>query len=682
MMIKVTNATAGMLPQQRPVLTVLLFLVALSIPARAQNIQFTRQFGSISNDGAGKVAVDATGVYVVGSTWGALPGQTFTGRVGPYTDAFVCKYDANGNVLWVRQFGSTVSDGATGVAVDATGIYVVGYTAGALPGQPTSAEGQGAFIRKYDPTGNHVWTRQFGAASFDFARAVAVDATGIYVVGSVSGALAGQTSAGGQDAFLRKYDANGSVVWDRQFGTSTYDGALDVATGPSVVYVVGHTYGALPGQTYAGRADGPFPDAFVRKYDTNGSELWTRQFGRSDSDELDAVAVDATGVYVAGTIAFSFLPGQIHMGDWDAFVRKYDTNGSELWTRQFGTSGSDWAMAVALDATGIHVAGTVSGALPGQTSVGQQDAFVRKYDGNGNEVWTRQFGTTGNDGAGGLALTAAGLYVAGSTAGIFPGESSAGGADAFLAKVYSPPPPPAVSDGGAVNNASFAPSPSPIAPGSIAAVFGTNLNDGSTVLFSSFGSDGKLVTTLGGATAKINNIPAPIFYSTPGQLGIQIPTELAGQTAATLQVTVAGQESASRTIVLDALAPGIFTLTQDGKGAVAALHQDGVTAVTAQNPARPDEIVVIFATGLGAIVPPLATGAAATGNRTVSAATVTIDGIPAEVQFSGAAPGFVGLNQINVRIPPNSRSGTNIPVALSIGGKQSNPATIAVSVAN
>jgi len=115
----------------------------------------------------------------------------------------------------------------------------------------------------------------------------------------------------------------------------------------------------------------------------------------------------------------------------------------------------------------------------------------------------------------------------GSTNGILPGQTPVEGWDAFVVKLAaSSGVSPTVNDGGVVNNASFVPSPAPVAPGSIAAVFGSNLNDGPTVLFSSFGPDGKLVTSLGGASVTINNVPAPIFYSTPGQLGIQIPFEL------------------------------------------------------------------------------------------------------------------------------------------------------------
>ncbi len=87
---------------------------------------------------------------------------------------------------------------------------------------------------------------------------------------------------------------------------------------------------------------------------------------------------------------------------------------------------------------------------------------------------------------------------------------------------------------------------------------------------------------------------------------------------------------------------------------------------------------MFFATGLGVVTPPLATGEPSAGNRTASTPTVTIDGAAAEILFSGAAPGFVGLNQINLRIPPNTRTGPNIPVVLTVGGKPSNPVTIPV----
>ena len=454
-----------------------------------------------------------------------------------------------------------------------------------------------------------------------------------------------------------------SIQWIRQFGTANDDFVYGVAVDASGVYVVGSTPGRLPGQTSFGAGD-----AFVRKYDANGNELWTRQFGSTaagSDDRAYGVSADATGIYLVG-YTMGPLPGQTNGG---GFLRKYDHGGNELWTRQFFSV----FPALATDSTGVFVVGTSRGS------------FITRYDLSGNASWSSQLpvGSPGDVEAVGVAVYGTSIYVAGHTYGTLPGQIKIGGrgnVDAFVVKLAaSSALPPAVSDGGVVNSASYAPSPVPVAPGSIAAIFGSNLNNGSAVLFSCFGPDGKLATSLGGASVRINDIPAPMFYSTPGQLGIQIPFELAGQTSATIQATVGGQTSLSRTIFLDALAPGIFTANNQGTGAAAALHEDGVTPVTEQRPARPGEVVVLYATGLGAVTPALATGAPSTGNRTSATATVNIDGIPGEVQFSGTAPGFVGLNQINIQIPPNTRPAPNIPVVLSIGGKQSNSVTIAVS---
>lgn len=248
-------------------------------------------------------------------------------------------------------------------------------------------------------------------------------------------------------------------------------------------------------------------------------------------------------------------------------------------------------------------------------------------------------------------------------------------------------PVPSVSDGATVNNASFAPHPAPMAVGSIAAIFGANLNDGTALCGSSFGANGLLITSLCGASVTVNNIAAPIFYATPGQLGIQIPFELAGSTTANVVVTVADQSSTPRTIFLETAAPGVFTLNQagTGQGAILIANSDIIAAPAnsvpgrTTRPARRGEIVTIFGTGLGAVSPALATGAPSTGNTTATAATVTIDGMPAVVNFSGTAPGFVGLNQINVTVPANARIANDVAVVVTLGGKVGNTVTMAVS---
>jgi YVTN family beta-propeller protein len=313
-------------------------------------------------------------------------------------------------------------------------VYVTGITEGAFPAQ-THFGAQDAFVRKYDANGNELWTRQFGTGGYDEASGGFADGSGVYVVGSTSGALPGQTSSGGpDDAYIRKYDANGNELWTRQFGTGSVDFPIGVFADSAGVYVGGTTFGTLPGQSNSGCGD-----VFIRKYDANGSELWTRQFGSSGCDGGVAVSGDGFNVYVAGHVSGA-LPGQTSSGSDDAFVRKYDTNGNELWTRQFGTSATDSDQrAVSADSSGVYVAGHTLGALPGQTNSGGQDMFVRKYDPSGNEVLTLQLGTGGTDTGYGVAAVSGGAYVAGFVMGALPGQTGAGSADAYVLKLVESP---------------------------------------------------------------------------------------------------------------------------------------------------------------------------------------------------------------------------------------------------
>ncbi len=412
-------------------------LLLTGLPAAAETTLWVRQFGTPACDGAQGVAVDAAGnVYVAGIAGGALPGQTFQGGPsGPCdsTDVFLRKYDAAGNELWTREFGTPGNDQSGGVAVDGAGnVYVAGRVGGALPGQTFQGGNIDAFLRKYDAAGNELWTREFGTAA-DESGGPAVDGAGnVYVVGTTSGTLPGQTSASGEDAFVRKYDAAGNELWTRQFGApgSFTVGLIRAADFAGNVYVAGYTGGALPGQTFAGG----FTDAFVRKYDAAGNELWTREFGTAGGESAGGVAVDGAGnVYVGGNTNGT-LPGQTSAGGFDTFLRKYDAAGNELWTREFGTPDEDVGGLLALDAAGnAYVEGRVGAIASGTTNV-----FVRKYDPAGNVVWISQFGSQVTD-AGGVAVDGSGnVYAAGTTNGTLPGQTSAGGNDPFVLKILQP----------------------------------------------------------------------------------------------------------------------------------------------------------------------------------------------------------------------------------------------------
>jgi trimeric autotransporter adhesin len=244
---------------------------------------------------------------------------------------------------------------------------------------------------------------------------------------------------------------------------------------------------------------------------------------------------------------------------------------------------------------------------------------------------------------------------------------------------------PAVNNAGIVSSACYAScSGNGVAGGSIAAIFGTNLTDGSSCVHATgcdqtFDNQRRLRTNMAGAQVTVNGSPVPIFYATPLTLGIQVPPGLTGSTA-TVQVTVNGQVSNTQTLTLAPVSPGIFTTNFQGTGAGAFTHNDAAgTPVDAQNPARPGETIVLYMTGLGQTTPAVAVGLVPTATtNTTATPTVTIDGLPAQVQFAGLSGCCVGLNQINFVVPAAVHTNTTVNAVVAISGAQSNTVTLAV----
>ncbi|MEJ2358347.1 MAG: SBBP repeat-containing protein [Deinococcales bacterium] len=392
-----------------------------------------RQFGGSSYEYASDVATDGAGnTTLVGYTLGALPGHTSAGAL----DIVLVKYDPDGSQLWARQFGGTSFDLASDVTIDGSGeITLVGRTQGVLPGQ-TSFGGDDLVLVKYDPDGSQLWARQFGGTGNDYASGITTDADGnTTVFGYTSGVLPGQTSAGGADLILVKNDPDGNQLWTRQLGTSLddYSGGITTDAAGNTT-VVGDTAGIFPGQTSAGGTD-----IVLVKYDPNGNQLWTRQFGSAGNDIAGDVTTDAAGNTILVGFTYGELPGQTGAGGTDIILAKYDPNGNQLWTRQFGSTSNDYAYGIATDPAGNStLIGNTLGALPGHPSAGRADVILAKYDPEGSQLWTRQFGSASDDYGYGITADAAGnATLVGDTLGALPGQTSAGSGDVFITQ-YPP----------------------------------------------------------------------------------------------------------------------------------------------------------------------------------------------------------------------------------------------------
>jgi uncharacterized protein (TIGR03437 family) len=202
-----------------------------------------------------------------------------------------------------------------------------------------------------------------------------------------------------------------------------------------------------------------------------------------------------------------------------------------------------------------------------------------------------------------------------------------------------------------------------ISPGTLFTIFGQNFSNATT------GAPRlPLPAGLGGAAVSVNGIPAPLLWVSPAQINAQAPIEIKAGSANVQVQTVGGTAISLQPALVTDAAPGIFSLSGTGIGPGVIAHAD-FSIVSKASPAKPGEVVILYATGLGKTNPAIAAGKAGNGEPTVLTPTVSIGGQPASVLFSGSAPGFAGLYQLNVQVP-NVPAGDQ-PVLLTIGEKTS-----------
>ncbi len=499
------------------------------------------------------------------------------------------------------------------------------------------------------------------------------------------------------DAFVMKLDPSGTrIVYSTYLGGSGADLGQGIAVDSlGRAYVTGLTSSFdFPLAKALQPHPGGYLDASLSALDPSGSQLlWSTYLGGADDDRPSSVALDPAGnVHLAGWTLSTDFPlfhaSQPHFSGnpgaslGDAFVTKVKSDGSALIYSTY-LGGDANANAVAAGLTGdTYVAGsTGSKDFPVVNAVqsalaGTQSAFVAMWNGQTGALQLASYlGGSASDSANAIAADSSGnAYIAGVTRSpdfpqIYPFQSYYGGAgDAFLAKI-APTSGPSIELAGVANAASYG---ATVSPGEIFSVFGTAL-----AVTPASAMAPPLPVKLSDVSVNVNGVPAPMFYVSPLQINAQIPFDTASGNA---QVQVS---STAGTAVVNAevapTAPAIFAVNEQGTGAGAIEHALTGQLVTNANPAASGEAISIYCTGLGTVNPTVATGAASPvpPAQTVLPVQVFIAGASAQVEFSGLAPGFAGLYQVNAQVPVSSPSGEQ-NLYLTVGGATSNTVTLAI----
>lgn len=395
---------------------------------------------------------------------------------GATTDAFLLKLDAAGNRMWATYYGGTAIDGAYSIAVDASGnIYMTGTTTSstniAFGGfQNVNAGGGDAYLVKFDPNGNRLWATYYGGSGQEAGNGVTTDALGnVYLTGvtwSSSGIAYGgfQNSFGGgsTDAFVVKFDSAGVRLWASYYGGPGNDDGSSIVTD-----IAGSLYIAGTTRSISDIASGGFQsvfgggntDAFLVKLDSAGNRIWATYYGGTGEESGTDVAPDPTGnIYLTGNttstsdIATSGFQN-VNGGGADAFLVKFDAAGNRIRGTYYGGSGGELGTAVSTDPSGnaylagrtTSIAGISDGGFQNSYGGGFNDGFLVTFSDSGTRICATYYGGTGNDMAEGITMDAIGnLYMVGQTndtaaiaSGGFQNIYGGGFADAFVVKFMS-----------------------------------------------------------------------------------------------------------------------------------------------------------------------------------------------------------------------------------------------------
>ncbi|MBJ6107946.1 T9SS type A sorting domain-containing protein [Hymenobacter sp. BT523] len=424
-------------------LLVLLWLAGPAARAQAPAWQMAVAAGG-PNSYVQTMAADGSGnVYVAGSFSGTATFGSTTLTSAGGKDVFVAKWNnTTRGFVWAQSAGGTADDAASKVAVNGTSIFLAGSSSSPTVNfgatQLTNSGNANGFIAKLIDAGNSTifaWAQRTDG----IVTSIAVNGSAIYTTGTFSSFARFDSvtlfGAGGSDVFVAKltdFGTTSGFAWAKQAGGAGSDYATAIAVSGTDVYVAGFFLGSSTvfGNLTVANAGGQ--DAFVAKLTdaaSAGNFVWAQRAGGTGNDQVTAISISGTGVYVAGRFGFpsaSFGSASLTTaGGTDIFIAKLTDSGpgsSFVWAQRAGSPYDDYAMSLSMASgnsmylTGIIDSPTADFGGTVLTTAGDTDMYVAKLQDNGNNAafaWAQQAGGIFNDQGSAVAASGTQVYVAG-----------------------------------------------------------------------------------------------------------------------------------------------------------------------------------------------------------------------------------------------------------------------------
>jgi len=374
----------------------------------------------IGNDGF-VYAVGATNSTTNIATTGAHLTTFQGGNNSIGSDAFITKFDTDGNCIWATYYGGTNVDLGLSLAVDTAGyLYMAGRTNSQTGISTTgshqaikagTSSGYDAFLIKFDTFGIPVWGTYYGGTGADGQQAVVVTAdryNNLYLAGNTQSANGIATTGtfqstrpGSEDGFIAKFNTSGSLIWGTYLGTSAIDWINGIAVDTSGdIVVIGQTVsttGLSTSNAYLTTGNGG-TDGFVAKFNSAGQRIWGTYYGGSDFERLYAVTTDSSNAIYFGGITYSTTgiatssAHQLALGSaMDACIGKLDPNGTMEWSTYYGGSENEAVAGLTFFNGKLFVTGTTVSP----NNIATPDGIVSTFNNSASEGMLVTFSTSG-----------------------------------------------------------------------------------------------------------------------------------------------------------------------------------------------------------------------------------------------------------------------------------------------
>jgi len=343
------------------------FLLWLQVVIGQPDIDWDKTFGEQKNDRGIAFQKDGTSYVVVG----------YTIADNGKRDVYLVKTHSDGEKDWDKTFGEAGDDMGWSLLTASDGYVIAGTT------ESYGSEGKDLLLLKTDLDGEETWTKHFGGPGDQWGTSLLKNTDGYLIAG-----VSESPDAKIMNGYLVKTDLDGNKEWEYSFGGSKNDLFNSIQKADEGYILTGAT------ESYGSGGK----DLWLMKIDSDGTEVWNKQFGES-KDEWGNAVIKVSDEYIITGV-------KDETDNRDMWLIKVDLDGSQKWDNSFGGSGNDGGWDIISDGSNYLVAGYTE-----SEGNGNQDMWLVKTDSDGNEVWKQTFGESKFDLCRSILRYSTGIYV-------------------------------------------------------------------------------------------------------------------------------------------------------------------------------------------------------------------------------------------------------------------------------